>query len=152
MEVFRLSKVKFADTLSGKGAAINGARWNSQGFEVLYTASNRSLAMAEVVVHLSMGSLPPNFVMLTIYVPDHLSIQKLRQEDLPENWKAFPHLPSTQTIGNEFIIESKYCGLQIPSVVTECDYNLLFNPHHKEFRGLKIIDVKPFPFDLRMVY
>ena len=48
MEAYRLSRTKFADTLSGKGAALKGARWNSIGVEIIYTAGNRSLAMAEV--------------------------------------------------------------------------------------------------------
>lgn len=52
MQVFRLSRKKYADVLSGQGAAIRGARWNSKGTEVIYTAENRSLAMAEVLIHL----------------------------------------------------------------------------------------------------
>ena len=43
-----LAREKFAGSLSGKGAAISGARWNSVGIEMIYTAANRSLAMAEV--------------------------------------------------------------------------------------------------------
>ena len=35
MEAFRLSREKFASTLSGKGAAIKGARWNSVGVEII---------------------------------------------------------------------------------------------------------------------
>jgi len=51
MEVFRLSRAKYADQLSGYGAALKGARWNSRGVEMIYAAENRSLAMAEVLVH-----------------------------------------------------------------------------------------------------
>ena len=46
MEVFRLTRTKFYTSLSGKGAAEKGARWNSIGLELIYTAANRSLAMA----------------------------------------------------------------------------------------------------------
>jgi len=74
MEVFRLSREKFASILSGKGAAIKGARWNSMGVELIYCASNRSLAMAEVAVHFSLATLPNDFVMLTIFIPDTVLI------------------------------------------------------------------------------
>ncbi|MBA2407387.1 MAG: RES family NAD+ phosphorylase, partial [Chitinophagales bacterium] len=57
MEVYRLSRQKFAGSLSGKGAAIKGARWNSAGVELIYTSANRSLAMAEIAVHFSLATL-----------------------------------------------------------------------------------------------
>jgi RES domain-containing protein len=38
MEVFRLSREKYAATLSGKGAAIRGERWNSVGVEMIYNS------------------------------------------------------------------------------------------------------------------
>ena len=44
MEAYRLCREKFSSNLSGIGAAIKGARWNSIGIEIIYTASNRSLA------------------------------------------------------------------------------------------------------------
>jgi len=61
MKVYRLSRLRYAGFLSGKGAAIRGARWNSVGTEMIYTAQNRSLAMAEVVVHLTLGTLPDDY-------------------------------------------------------------------------------------------
>jgi len=57
VEVYRLSRGKYARPLSGKGASIYGARWNSPGIELIYTAANRSLAMAEVFVHFTWERL-----------------------------------------------------------------------------------------------
>jgi RES domain-containing protein len=76
MEVYRLSREKFAGTLSGKGAATKGARWNSVGVELIYTAANRSLAMAEVAVHFTLATLPDDYVMVTIFIPGSISLQK----------------------------------------------------------------------------
>lgn len=150
MEVFRLSREKHANTLSGKGAAIKGARWNSIGVEVIYTASNRSLAMAEVAVHFSLATIPKDYMMATIYIPDDLSIQKIVPADLPLNWNVFPLPASTQSIGDKFIIENQYCLLQVPSAVTKGDYNILINPHHADFGRIKILEVEKFPFDKRI--
>jgi RES domain-containing protein len=150
MEAYRLSRERYASTLSGKGAAIKGARWNSIGVEMIYTASNRSLAMAEVAVHLSLATLPGDYMMITVFIPDDISLLKLNIRDLPSDWNTFPHPNSTQAIGDRFIADSKFCVLQIPSVVTHGDYNLLINPNHSDFAKIKIITVEKFPFDNRI--
>jgi len=150
MEAFRLSREKYAAPLSGKGAAIKGARWNSVGVELIYTASNRSLAMAEVAVHLTLATVPKDYVMLTIYLPDDVSLQKLTVADLPDCWNAFPHPNSTQAVGDRFISDNKCCVLQIPSAVTQGDFNLLVNPYHSEFSKIKIVEIEKFPFDERI--
>lgn len=150
MEAFRLSRAKYAAELSGKGAAIKGARWNSVGVELIYTASNRSLAMAEVAVHLTLATVPSDYVILTIYLPDDISTQKLTEKDLPPDWNVFPHPVSTQAIGDKFVADNNHCVLQTPSAVTRGDYNLLINPRHSEFSKIKIIATEKFPFDRRI--
>jgi RES domain-containing protein len=150
MEVFRLSREKFSSPLSGVGAAIKGARWNSVGIEMIYTAANRSLAMAEVAVHFSISTIPEDYVMITIYIPDDISMKKIDVSELPPLWNAFPHPQSTQVFGDKFILENRYCVLQIPSSVTQGDYNLLINPNHVEFKRISIIDIRKFSFDQRL--
>ncbi len=150
MEVYRLSREKFASPLSGNGAAIKGARWNSIGVELIYSASNRSLAMAEVAVHFTLATLPCDYIMMTIFIPDNIPIKKLNESDLPKDWNTFPHPSSTQSIGDMFVLENKYCVLQIPSAVTMGDYNVLINPNHPDFIKIKIITTSKFPFDKRI--
>jgi len=150
MEAYRLCREKFSTNLSGIGAAMKGARWNSIGVEMIYTASNRSLAMAEVAVHLSLATLPEDYMMMTIHIPDDISMKRLNVGDLPIDWNKFPHPSTTQIIGDRFIFENLHCVLQIPSSVTEGDYNLLINPHHIEFKRIKILDIKKFIFDQRL--
>ena len=150
MEVFRLVREQFAQTLSGKGAAINGARWNSQGVEMIYTAINRSLAMAEVAVHFSIAIMPKNYMMVTIDIPEDIEIKTLNPELLPTNWNQFPHPTTTQKIGNLFIEENTHCCLKVPSVVTQGDYNILINPQHPEFQRIAITNIEQFPFDQRI--
>ena len=149
MEAYKLSRAKFATPLSGKGAAIKGARWNSIGVELIYLASNRSLAMAEVAVHFTLATIPSDYVMQTIYIPDNISIKKLNESALPKDWNTFPH-PPTQSIGDKFVLAGKYCVMQIPSAVTQGDYNILINPNHIDFSKIKIISTSKFPFDKRI--
>lgn len=149
-EVFRLSSAKYAKTLSGRGSARLGARWNSAGVELVYTASNRSLAMAEVAVHLSLSDVPDDLIMATIQLPDGISIHSLREDELPADWNTFPHPQESQEIGDRFVIQQKHCVLRVPSAVTRGDYNFLLNPNHQEFKRIKIVGAEAFPVDKRM--
>ena len=150
MEVFRLARKKYPIELSGKGAAMFGARWNFKGTEIVYTAQSRALAMAEVVVHLSLATLPKDFVMLTVDVSDTISIEFLDEKKLPRGWNVFPHSFTTQLLGEDFIKRSEACILKVPSAVVKGDYNLLLNPYHEDFKQIKIIDQVDFPFDKRI--
>lgn len=106
--------------------------------------------MAEVAIHFTLATLPDDYMMMTIEIPEHISMKTLSPEDLPPDWKEFPHPASTQKIGDEFVIENQYCVLVLPSVVTQGDFNVLINPYHKEFSQIKVTDIVRFPFDKRI--
>lgn len=150
MKVFRLHRKKYAITLSGKGASRFGARWNSKGTEIIYTSESRALAMAEVVVHLNAAMMPSDFVMLEIEIPNSIKILATQKSELPFNWNVFPHLAHTQKIGDEFINNSEYAVLKIPSSVVDGDFNYLINPNHSAFKKIKIISHHDFIFDARL--
>ena len=150
MEAYRLSREKFAGILSGKGAALKGARWNSVGVEMIYTAANRSLAMAEVIVHFTLATIPDDYVMITIFIPDDAAVFQLPATHLPPDWNVWPHSISTQVIGDRFMAENKFALLKTPSAVTKGDHNLLINPFHPDFKRMQIIDTQKFPFDKRI--
>lgn len=150
MEVFRLCRLNYAHPLSGKGAAIKGARWNSPGTELVYTAENRSLAMAEVAVHFSLATLPGDFLMLSIVIPEDIIPIVVSVEQLPANWNTFPPLPLTQRIGDDFALKNMHCLLRVPSAVTQGDHNILINPLHPDFQRISITRSDPFPFDKRI--
>lgn len=150
MEVFRLCREPFSHTLSGKGAALHGARWNPPGLEMIYTAANRALAMAEVAVHLTLATLPPDYCMMTIYIPETLSLERLAPGGLPEGWNRFPPGQETQKLGEAFLISGKHALLQVPSAMVQGEFNILLNPQHPDFSRIKIVSVEKFPFDTRI--
>ncbi len=150
MEVFRLARKKYKIELSGKGASVTGARWNSKGTEIVYCAQSRALAMAEVVVHLSLTVLPKDFVMLTITIPDDIIIASLDTNLLQRDWNVFPNSFTTQIIGDEFIRKNETCILKVPSAVVKGDFNYLVNPYHVDFGSIKITSQEDFPFDKRI--
>lgn len=150
MEVYRLSRARFASELSGAGAALKGGRWNPAGVEAVYAASNRSLAMAEVAVHLTLATLPDDYCLVTIYIPDEVGRLRVRVADLPSDWNYFPHNAATQQFGLNLLSSAQYGVFELPSAVTQGDYNLMINPHHPDFARIKIVDVTKFPFDRRI--
>lgn len=151
MLVYRLARQKHGLNLSGKGAAIAGGRWNSIGVEIIYTAESRALAMAEVAVHLTLATLPDDYFMLTIEIPDECSSNQLDETTLPDGWHQHPPLTATQHIGDAFVHEQRACLLKVPSAVVKGDFNILINPHHTEFATIKILHSEPFPFDRRII-
>lgn len=149
MRTFRLQREKYGTKLSGKGAAIAGARWNSKGTEIVYTSASRALAMAEVAVHLDFTKVPSDFTILEIDIPDSASQMTFPQFKLPENWFNIPPTKATKTIGDEFCRVNEFLILKVPSAVVFGDFNLLLNPHHPEFELCKVIGSQKFPFDRR---
>lgn len=150
MEVFRLQNTKYPLELSGKGAAAFGARWNSKGTEIIYTAHGRCLAMAEVVVHLSLATLPKGFKMIAIHIPDEIEVYELDVKSLPVGWNVFPETTDTQLIGDFFIKELKHAIMKVPSAVVKGDFNYLINPFHVDFNKIEISSQEDFPFDKRI--
>jgi len=150
MKVFRLTKAKYAGTLSGVGAAKFGNRWNSKGVEMIYTAGCRALAVTEILVHLPTGLIPQDMMMLQIDIPDDLNIQVLDTKILPPDWNVFPPRVVTQQLGDAFVFENRFAVLKVPSAVVQGDFNYLLNPNHPDFKRIKIISQEPFGFDVRL--
>jgi RES domain-containing protein len=151
MIVYRLSKGKYRSDLSGKGAELYGGRWNSKGVAMVYTSQSRALAFAEIAIHIPVGIVPKDYFLISIKIPDTASILKLAHSGIPADWRSNPHSNSTQKIGDQFIAESKYLILQVPSAVVPGDFNFLINPTHSEAKDITIDNVEPFEFDSRFV-
>ncbi len=151
MLVYRLSREKYADTLSGFGAALSYTnRWNSKGREMIYTSLNIATAMSEILVHVSVRLIPKDYMVIHIEIPDTIIIDRLNDTDLPKNWNEVPPPAETQKIGDQFLIDKEYAGLQVPSAVVNGEYNLLLNPFHHDFTAIKIVKKEHFRFDQRL--
>jgi len=91
----------------------------------VYAAANRSLAMAEASVHLTIAMLPTDYQMLIIYMPDDILVAVLPQDELPADSNVFPYALSAQRFGEAFIQENRFCILKVPSAITRGDHNFL---------------------------
>lgn len=116
---------------------------------MIYTAENRALALAEIVVHLTAATLPNDYVMLTIEIPDSLKITEIKAAQLAVGWNVFPHTLETQKSGDNFIRNGNTAILKVPSAVVHGNYNFLINPMHKGIEKIKVSDIQGFPLDNR---
>lgn len=150
MIVYRLSKEKYKNDLSGKGAETTGGRWNSKGIAILYTGESRALCTTEIAVHTSLGNIPTNYWLTQIEFPASADIIEIDPAALPPDWKTFPFPHSTQAIGDKFINERKFLVMKVPSAVVQGDFNYLINPAHDSFSQVKILSTEVFEFNERL--
>jgi RES domain-containing protein len=145
---WRLTKTKYlAAAWDGEGAKRAGGRWNSPGTAVVYVSGSLSLALVEVLVHLSPEILPA-FSAIPVAFDESLVTVPAR---IPDGWRESPPPPATQAIGDLWVAAGTSVVLRVPSVIVPGESNFLLNPGHPDFRRLRIGDAASFPFDARLV-
>lgn len=149
MIVYRISNCRFISDLSGRGAALYGGRWNSEGFHILYTAGSPSLAMLESLVHFG-GRIVGDYCQIAIEVPDE-GVKELTPEQLPDNWRESPPPDILKAFGNKFITEGEFLMLKVPSVLVPDESNYLINPGHPDFKKVRVLVKSKIQFDDRLL-
>lgn len=152
MFVFRITKPLYSNDLTGTGAKIYGGRWNSKGVPMVYTSETRALATLELLAHIPYPSVPSDFVLITMEIPDHLTFQSITPEILPPNWFNFPHSESTQSIGNKWMNSGASVLLRVPSAIIKDEHNFLLNPMHPDIKFVNIVSKEPFEMDKRILW
>lgn len=150
MIVYRLTREKYQNDLSGTGAYIAGGRWNSKGNAILYTSSSIALCLVEILVHINAEDIPNDLKIVSLEINDKMKFKEISKENLIEGWNSSPEINFTKEIGDQFLRENKFVGLKVPSAIVEDEYNFLFNPTHKEFKQLSIVQIKSFRLDNRL--
>jgi len=153
MVVFRIERERYLKTtLTGVGASMTeGYRWNSLNTRIIYTAETRALATLEVSVHLDLSEdLPDDRYYVEIEIPDTITIQEVKVEDLPKDWKAKPPTLITQTIGDDFVNYNESAILKVPSSIVPQEFNYLINPNHPDSAKIKVVSTVKMAFDSRL--
>jgi len=149
MIVYRLSKTKFAEDLTGEGARLNGGRWNHVGTACLYTAESRALAVLEYTVNVNIDDIPRALSLITLEIPD-TSIDIYTEAQLPGDWKAAPAPSSTRDFGTNWLKAAGNLVIKVPSAVVPEEWNLIINPLHPAIKECKIMDARDFVYDVRI--
>ena len=147
MKVYRITLAKYAGAPFASG---NPARWNSKGIKAIYTASSRSLACLENVVHRTSKGLKDNFKTIVAEIPDGMTIEEIMVSALHPDWRQFSYYPYTQKLGDEWILRSTSAVLKVPAAIVPAEHNYILNPLHHDFKDIKYIGNESFDFDNRI--
>lgn len=148
MIVYRISNSAYSNDISGTGSKNLGARWNSRGIPVLYTAQHISLSVLEMLVNTNFKDYAIPLDLMYIKFPDQQPLTVIELNHLKKNWKD--DVDYTRFIGDEFFKQKELLILKVPSAVIQEEYNYLANPLHADFKKIRIIKTKSFWPDERL--
>lgn len=150
LTVWRLVTARFAKSaFSGDGARLYGGRWNRKGVPLVYTAGSQSLAMLEMLVQ--DEPLRARYVTIEARIPKSVTIDRIRIEGLPSDWRNIAAREKLQAMGTEWARKRSAAVLAVPSAVIPAESNYLLNPLHTEFRRIRIGKPEKFETDLRLI-
>jgi RES domain-containing protein len=148
MIVYRISNAEYSHDISGTGAKLMGARWNSKGIPVLYTSAHISLAVLEMLVNTDFKDYAIALDLLYINIPDQVKVTSIDLSILNNKWKE--DFDYTRYIGDEIFKQKESVLIKVPSAVIQEEYNYLVNPLHADFKKIKIIKTKSYWPDERL--
>jgi len=133
----------------GFGSTLGNGRWHIKGLQqIVYAGSTRALCQLEKRVHCN-GANPKDMALMRLELDPSSKVLDAQSLGLPNDWRSDE--AATQTIGMQWLADGKSLGLWVPSFVEPAEHNLLINPAHPQFSGIKlIIEKNPFVFDPRL--
>ncbi len=145
MLLYRIAKKNFIEDLSGYGAQLYGGRWNKKGIPALYTSNSLSLCTLEVLVHCDKSIYPKDMYFAELEFPDEL---------VPKDFFEHSENIESSFAGTNWLKSNSSAAIKVHSVILPSgysgDFNVIFNPRHKDFSALKIKTCVACPFDLRL--
>ncbi|MCK5828184.1 RES domain-containing protein [Candidatus Bipolaricaulota bacterium] len=145
-----MGHAKYIKDLSGTGARIVGGRWNNKGSAVVYAAQSRALAVLESLVHFSPTTVPKNYKIATLYIPDTVSQAVVSMKALPKDWKLSPPPSEIPSMGTKWLDSNTTLILIVPSAIVSEEKNLIINPAHLEMDQVQLVNIEKFTFDKRL--
>jgi RES domain-containing protein len=147
--VWRITTRRFSDqAFTGEGARLYGGRWNRVGQSVIYTAESRSLALLEMLVQ--DEPLRAHYVLIPAHLPESVSMETLDASVLSRDWRTHAGRETLQTLGGEWLRQSRSCVLGVPSAVMPAELNFLINPMHTDFKRISLGEPETLNTDMRL--
>jgi len=149
--VYRITSPSYARDLSGVGAGLHGGRWNPKGVNLIYTAESRALAALELYANRAMVTTLSNLSLVSLIVPDGISIKKLLPDDLPAGWNVYPAPDVLAGIGGRWAVSMETLLLCVPSALMVKEFNYIINPAHADMAKVRIGEIEEYSFDQRFL-
>ena len=107
--------------------------------------------MIEYLVHIDAERPPSDLMLATADVPDEVSRQRLKSEDLPAGWRGYPAPEVLSSLGETFAEKKEAAVLIVPSALAVTDHNWILNPAHPDFQKITLHAARPFDYDPRLL-
>jgi RES domain-containing protein len=117
---------------------------------VVYTSATLSLATLECFVHLDPADAPADLVAIPADIPDGVARREIAAATLPATWRHYPAPDELADLGTAWVRTGTTAVLVVPSAIVPQERNVLLNPSHRDFRGIRLGTPEPFGFDPRM--
>jgi len=149
MEVYRISKSKYINDLSGIGARLHGGRWNRVGIPVLYTSALLPLALLELIVNFnSKSAFKQNYSYVKLDIPETAFSDVRDMIDIERDRNDTGRL---HKITEQHFFELNALALRVPSFVLPQESNIIINPLHPDFSKVKVILKDEVKLDKRLL-
>ncbi len=99
--------------------------------------------MLEVLVHLEVEHVPPDFQLLRIAAPDELEFTEWPGRDLA-------NLEATRKWGDGWLAAGGTALAKVPSVIAPGGWNWLINPLHAQSNRIGVNAKSRWPWDQRL--
>jgi RES domain-containing protein len=114
----------------------------------VYAARTESLAKLEALVHLKPAT-GPRLVLVEATIPN--ALVATLTGTLPAGWDDVPDSGAGRSVGDAWLQSGSSLALEVPSIHSNSDTNVLINPAHPDFGQLVIGNPVPFAFDRRLI-
>jgi RES domain-containing protein len=152
VRVFRIARAARsrtgAEAFDGRGGLHAPGRWHSIGRRIVYAAGSESLAKLEALAHFRPSEAPA-LVLVEATVPGR-AVARVSLP-LPSGWDSVPESNVSREIGDAWLAAGTALALEVPSIHSKSESNILINPDHRAFGRVRIAAPVPFTFDVRLV-
>ena len=135
---------------SGKGARLDGGRWNSLGRPAVYASLDPATTILERAVHTGfalLDSVPHVLTSLRIVEPTWVHV--VLPAEVPNgNWLRSGAVSAGQQAFGDALLAA-HAFVVLPSVVSAQSWNVVFDPV-RAGRGYALIAQEPFALDTRL--
>lgn len=150
MRAWRIAKAKRAGDLSGKGAAIDGGRWNDQDVPAVYMGMTPAICCLETFVHADGEPVFPLKITCFELPADMDLYLDVDPRTLPKGWASLPADRPSMDFGTAWLKSNSHLGLIVPSAVLPLESNIVINPNHPAVSQIEVVDAYDFMYDPRM--
>jgi RES domain-containing protein len=135
---------------SGKGAELEGGRWNPEGYAAVYCSIDPAAAILEVAVHKKFSVLDTvPHVLTALQLADPADVHVVHPADVPNPGWLVPGTPGDgqQRFGRALM--ERHPFVLIPSTVSQHSWNLIFSPVTARGRYTQVLQ-EPLVIDTRL--